>query len=486
MKQCPSCGRTYSDPAISFCFEDGAVLSAPFSTNAFKLRSSEPAPTVVMDPNQLAPTVAAVSGPRQSTITAVNPGYPVSTQQPQPVSSFWQVQVAATSFFALFAIVGLALYGLPYYYDYMVRDFGWTRTQVTSGNALSKLIIGPLFGFFAGWIVDRFGPRRLMLVGILFAGIALIGLGNINMLGLFYFFYLLNALGYVCAGPLPNQVLLTRWFTKSRGKAMGFAYLGIGIGGFLVFQISKLLVPAIGWHLSLTILGVLIIVIAFPMAFFVKESPHKVVVNTPKAVTQTAPMSWAFKSPLFYLLVIGSMCSIGAVGGANQHLKLFMTIDLGFRDGDAANVASLVLVSSLVGRLVMGWLADHLAKKYVMLLIYMLVAIGISLLFFARVPGVIYLFAIVFGIGLGGDYMIIPLMAAELFGVKIMGRLMGIVLTADGVAEAVAPLVVAKLRDQTNSYVIGFSVLVLLALVGAIAVGLLPRKPELVKTNELV
>jgi len=393
------------------------------------------------------------------------------------ISRRGQIQVAATSFFALFAIVGLALYGLPYYYDYMVRDFGWTRTQVTSGNALSKLVVGPLFGFFAGWIVDRFGPRRLMLVGIAMAGVALIGLGNMNALWMFYFFYLLNALGYVCAGPLPNQVLLTRWFDKSRGKAMGFAYLGIGIGGFLVFQISKVLVPAVGWHKALTILGVLIIVIASPLVFFIKESPNPVA-SSVKTVTPTAPMTWAFKSPLFYLLAIGSMCSIGAVGGANQHLKLFMTLDLRFSDGQAANVASLVLISSLIGRLLMGWLADHLPKKYVMMIIYLLVAGGISLLFFAKTPGVIYLFAIVFGIGLGGDYMIIPLMAAELFGVKIMGRLMGIVLTADGVAEALAPLLVARLRDKTSSYVIGFTVLVGLALIGSVAVALLPRKPN--------
>ena len=393
------------------------------------------------------------------------------------ISRRGQIQVAATSFFALFAIVGLALYGLPYYYDYMVRDFGWTRTQVTSGNALSKLVVGPLFGFFAGWIVDRFGPRRLMLVGIAMAGVALIGLGNMNALWMFYFFYLLNALGYVCAGPLPNQVLLTRWFDKSRGKAMGFAYLGIGIGGFLVFQISKVLVPAVGWHKALTILGVLIIVIASPLVFFIKESPNPVA-SSVKAATPSAPMAWAFKSPLFYLLAIGSMCSIGAVGGANQHLKLFMTLDLRFTDGQAANVASLVLISSLIGRLLMGWLADHLPKKYVMMIIYLLVAGGISLLFFAKTPGVIYLFAIVFGIGLGGDYMIIPLMAAELFGVKIMGRLMGIVLTADGVAEALAPLLVARLRDKTSSYVIGFTVLVGLALIGSVAVALLPRKPN--------
>src|ERR1700716_2739260 len=106
-----------------------------------------------------------------------------------------QLHVAATSFMSLFAIVGLALYGLPFFYDFMVRDFGWSRTQVTSGNALSKLVVGPLFGFGAGWIVDRFGPRRLMFAGILMAGAALVGLGRFSAVWLFYVFYVLNALG---------------------------------------------------------------------------------------------------------------------------------------------------------------------------------------------------------------------------------------------------------------------------------------------------
>src|SRR5438128_6495971 len=134
-----------------------------------------------------------------------------------------QIQVAATAFFALCSVVGLALYGLPLYYDFMVREFGWSRTMVTSGNALSKLVVGPVFGFGAGWIVDRFGPRRLMMAGILMAGIALVGLGASSAAWTFYFFYVFNALGYVCGGPLPNQVLLSRWFDRARGRAMGVA-----------------------------------------------------------------------------------------------------------------------------------------------------------------------------------------------------------------------------------------------------------------------
>src|SRR6266496_4483521 len=387
-----------------------------------------------------------------------------------------QVQVAATSFLTLFAIVGLALYGLPFYYDFMVKEFGWTRTQVTSGNALSKLIVGPLFGFFAGWIVDRFGPRRLMLAGILMAGGALIGLGSMSALWMFYLFYLFNALGYVSAGPLPNQVLLTHWFDKARGKAMGLAYLGIGLGGAIVPLLSVWLVERFGWHAALRVLGMLIVLIAFPLAYFVKESPDRRAARDLKEKQPTAPIGWALRSVPFYLLATGSMCSIGAVGGTNQHLKLFLSLDQHYGQGHAASIASLVLAFSLVGRLLMGWLADRYAKKYVMLLIYLLVASAIPLLFFASTPGVIYIFAIVFGIGLGGDYMIISLMAAELFGLKVMGRLMGVVLTVDGVAEALAPMLVGNLRDRTTSYAIGFLVLIGLALIGAIAIALLPKE----------
>src|SRR6516165_4806440 len=179
--------------------------------------------------------------------------------------------IITTSFTVLFSVVGLALYGLPFYYDYMVRDFGWSRTQVTSGNALSKLVVGPLFGFFVGWIVDRFGPRRLMLAGILMAGVALIGLGSMSSLWMFYAFYLINALGYVCGGPLPNQILLSQWFDRSRGKAMGFAYLGIGVGGAAVPLISYRLSQAFGWRTALQALGVLIIVLSLPMVLLIKE-----------------------------------------------------------------------------------------------------------------------------------------------------------------------------------------------------------------------
>jgi sugar phosphate permease len=257
---------------------------------------------------------------------------------------------------------------------------------------------------------------------------------------------------------------------------MGIAYIGIGVGGMLVPQIARGLTANFGWHSALMILGFLMIAIALPMAWFVKEYPeHHVEKIKHEPRTHITPIlrSWPF-----YLLVIGSMCSIGAVAGTVQNLKLFFSIDLKFTQEVAANILSIILGSSIAGRLLMGWLADRMPKKYVMVLIYSLVALSIPLLYFASTPGVIYIFAFLFGVALGGDYMIIPLMAAELFGLKVMGRVMGLVITADGVAEALAPMLAAWLRDKSGSYADGFAALIILALVGTIAVSLLPRTTE--------
>jgi len=383
------------------------------------------------------------------------------------------IQSVVTAFVVLFCIVGVALWGLPFYYDFMVEQFGWSRGQVTSGNALSKLVIGPIFGFLAGWTIDRFGPRRMMMAGVLMAGVALIGLGLMSSLGFFYLFYVFNALGYVCGGPLPQQVLLTQWFDKSRGKAMGIAYLGIGLGGASVPWISHALVRQFGWQTALQMLGLAIIVVSFPLAFFVREAPPRVRELDPQRVEDTKEV---FKSRAFLLLTVGSMCSVAAVSGTQQNMKLFLSLDRHYSQGEAARFFSIVLTFSIFGRLLMGWLADRFPKKYVMLLTYSLVAAGIPLLFLSQNPMAFYISAAVFGVGLGGDYMIVPLMTAEIFGMKLLGRLLGVMLTAAGVAEGLSPWFMGRLRDSTGSYLASCGVLVAIATLGALTVLPLPSR----------
>ena len=320
------------------------------------------------------------------------------------------------------------------------------------------------------------------------AGAALVGLSTVtsSAFWLFYLFYFFNAVGYVFGGPLPNQVILSRYFDAGRGRAMGIAYLGIGIGGAMVQRFAPNLIQHLGWRGALQALGGFMIVIALPMALLVREPPppeggppmEETLGRRIAASLGELPafLGAMLRRPPFYLLGVGSMASIGAVGGTMQNLKLYLSLDRGLSQVDAGKVGSIVLVGSLAGRVLMGWLADRWPKKHVMLLVYTIVAVSIPLVAYAPSGDLLLLAAFSFGIGLGGDYMVIPLMAAELFGLRVMGRLMGIVLTADAVSEAVVPMVVATLRDRTGSYAAGFLLLVGLAAVGAAAVAFLPRR----------
>ena len=383
-----------------------------------------------------------------------------------------QIVALVAAFLSLFAIVGFALYGLPRFYPYFVKDLGWTRAPVTSGNAYSKILVALAFGFIAGKLVDRFGPRRSMLGGIVMAGGALVGLSYVTTMSAFYFFYVFNALGYVFGGPLPNQVLLSRWFDRARGRAMGVAYLGIGVGGAIVPLLAFWLTDAYGWRGALRILGYLMIAVALPCAWFVKEPARAAAA----AAGTVQSLRTILSRPAFYLLMLGSMASIGAVGGTIQNLALYLSLDRSFAQVDIDTTLSAILVGSLVGRLTMGWLADRWAKKHVMILIYAIVAGSIPLLVYAPTPATTKMFAFLFGIGLGGDYMIIPLMAAEMYGVAVLGRVMGVVLTADSVSESIMPMVVAGMRDASGSYAKGFLLLLVLAAGGALAVSFLPKR----------
>ncbi len=168
------------------------------------------------------------------------------------------------------------------------------------------------------------------------------------------------------------------------------------------------------------------------------------------------------------MILIGSTLSIGAVGGVIQHLQLFLR-DQGFVPESAARIASLLLVSSIAGRLIMGYLADRFDKRHVMMGAFLMVGGAIPFLYLVHVPGIVYVFALLFGFGMGADYMLIPLVTAQRFGVASLGRLMGVILTSDAIGQAFAPVVVGRIYDLNRNYTWGFAILAAAALSAALA-----------------
>jgi MFS family permease len=139
-----------------------------------------------------------------------------------------------------------------------------------------------------------------------------------------------------------------------------------------------------------------------------------------------------------------------------------------------ADTTFWILTSSLAGRVIMGWLADRISKKTVMVASCLFVGCSIPLLFVVDRPGVPLLFAVVFGFGLGADYMMVPLMAAQLFGPNSLARAMGIILPLGSIGQTCCPFLLGVMRDHQRNYDLGLIAVIAMALSGAVSIMVLP------------
>jgi len=304
----------------------------------------------------------------------------------------------------------------------------------------------------------------------------------------YYLFWFVYTVGYIFSGPIPHQVIISQWFRRKRGRAMGITYAGFSVIASIGTYVVRPLTESLGFRGALAVMGGLLF-LAWPLAIFlIRDRPAEKGLYPdndlqPLAVPVAAPQSMGsmLKTRAFWLLVVGSFCSIGSIGSINQHMKLVFK-DNGFVDQAVLNstwstASVLIQWSSIAGRLLVGWMADRFPKKFVMTGTYALVAATIPLLLLVK-PGqteYIYLFAILFGFGMGADYMLIPLMAAEQFGVNTLARAMAIILPTDTIGQTWFPYFVSLLRRYFGDYDHALMSVFAMAVVGAAAIALLPR-----------
>jgi MFS family permease len=393
----------------------------------------------------------------------------------------WWVTLAA---FLTFGIaVGLPYYNMPFFYDYFQREFHWTKGQITFGFPLAALLtlwVGPV-------LVPRFSPRKLILAGTALTCAAFLGFGTMHgSLTVYYGLWFLYTVGYILSGPIPHQLIISHWFRRNRGKAMGILYVGVGLIGFLGSYIVKPLTEGTNFHTALIVWGVLLF-LAWPLAIFVirDRAADKGLYpdgdSHPPAENQAESFSFGYllRHYSFWLLLIGSFCSIGAIGAVNFHMKLIF-LDQGLTDQALLNstwrVASMtILATSIAGRLAIGGLADRFSKKWVMTATYFIVAATIPMLLTVSRTRSPVAFAVLFGFGMGADYMLIPLMAAEQFGVNTLARAMAIILPVNTIGQTWFPYFVSLLQERFGSYTIALRAVFAVSIIGALAILLLPR-----------
>ncbi len=409
--------------------------------------------------------------------------------RPNPPRRFYGWWIAASTFVTFGIAVGVPYYNLPFFYDYFQKTFHWNIGQITLGFPLAALLtiwVGPV-------LIPRFSPRKLILVGTGLTAAAFFGFGAMHgILAVYFLLYFVYTVGYIFSGPIPHQLLVSYWFRRKRGRAMGFVYVGVGLFGGLGSFFVRGMTDHYGFRIALFALGGLMF-LTWPFALLLmKDRPSEINqypdgAAGPPGELKLAPYGFGhlLRSKSFWLLLLGSVCSIGSIGSINTHMK-FVFRDAGFVDQKILNATwttatALILWSSIAGRLSIGYFADIFSKKRVMTATYFIVAASILLLLTvtpARYNSV-YLFGVVFGFSMGADYMLIPLMAAEQFGVNTLPRAMAVLLPLNTIGQTWCPYWVSHLREAYGNYVIPMAVVFAIAMLGAAAIALLPRDRQL-------
>lgn len=410
----------------------------------------------------------------------------------KPFRGPWMI---AACFFTFGLSTGFPYYNISFFFDYFRDDLGWTQQLVTTGAPIAVLLTiwaGPI-------IVPRVSPRLLILIGTGMTFCAFQWFGRLSGSEFeYYAAWSLYMMGYFLAGPIPHQIIISNWYKEKRGFAMGITYVGVAIIGAAGTKVGPWLASQMEYTEALQTMSFFLLA-AWPIALFViKDKPEdigqlpdgktSIAEVAAKPVAKTAapaqkPKDFKFlmsKMP-FWLLLVGSAASIGSIACVNFLMKFILEeqgfVDQAARDAVWSDASFAILISSIGGRLLAGYLADKLPRKWVMLATYAIVAIAIPTLFLVTpsTPGFVYLFAVIFGFAMGADYMLIPLMAADQFGLATLARAMSAILPTDTITQFWFPRIVAELRAVWGGYSYALWAVFGMAMLGALAIGMLPR-----------
>jgi MFS family permease len=409
-------------------------------------------------------------------------------------STFYGWRIVVASFFTLGIAVGLPYFSVPFFYDYFERPlsaggFGWPRSAMMLGlpiGTLATVWVGPL-------LAHRFPPRRLILAGTGLTALTLIGFGRMNgSLWMYWLLWISYMIGNVFSGGLTHQVILSHWFVRQRGTALSIAYLGISVIGAVSARfIVPPLVAAFGFRLALQLMGCLLF-LTWPLVLWVlRERPAELGLQpdgdaATDAAAQAAVSVLTYRELLrqraFWVLLLGGSCLVGAVGALSQHLKLILK-DGGFNEQQQLDLAfsqtlSLLLIISAVSRLGAGRLADRWPKRHVLTLQVALLSAALPWLLWLQPPQPPYLFALFFGLAVGGDFLLIALLTADYYDVHSLGRVLAILLPVMTVGQTWFPFLIALLREASGSYALPLWLILIVALGGRALLSGLPALPD--------
>ncbi len=361
---------------------------------------------------------------------------------------------------------GTFFYSFTAFFNPIVEEFGWTYAAISFAASLRSIeggIASPLVGFAA----DRYGARRLLLLGSILSGFGFIFFSQINSLWTFYLIFIFLSIGSSLVFPVPGWTAVANWFARKRGTAIGLLSAAIGASGMLIFVVNWL-IGAYGWRSTLIIIGIGMWVVGIPSSLIVRHSPEPYGLlpdgenpsespsKNPSIEDETRfpedfSVRQALKTKAFWFIAMTMTLSGATVHAVMVHVMPYL-ISVDFSREIASLVASLLVLVSVGGRFGFGWLSNRISTRYLLAFGLLLQAMGLLLLAIAQTFWQAIIFIIIFGPGYGGVITLRLTIQAEYFGRKAFGAIQGLIMAITVIGTMTSPLLTGVIYDLYGSY----------------------------------
>lgn len=369
------------------------------------------------------------------------------------------------------AIAYGAQYSFGVFFPFLIQEFGWSRQSLSGAFSLYTFMYGILAAVLGPW-ADRFGPRIVLIFGSICLGT---GIGLISRVEAVWHLYIIYGLlaswgmsaAYITAGPT-----VVKWFVAKRGVALGIAQSGQGVGIILIPQLTGVLISAFAWRQACVILGATVLTVLFTAAFFLigqpeksglkpdgrpNKAPDRPLVAAQKATDQE--YSWsaaeAIRTQSFWVLAALFFSTWLFVFLPLVHLVIF-ALDIGLSKESGLIALGILGGSSTCGRLLMGYISDHIGRKQALILSLALQIFSWFWIIGATTSFMFYLFAATFGFSYGAISTLFSAIVGDYFGRLRAASIIGIMFTISSPSAAIGPLVGGYIYDVTHGYTLAF------------------------------
>jgi len=420
---------------------------------------------------------------------------------------FYGYVIAVSAFLVCFALGG-AYYSLSVLAPIMAGDLGWSATAFGAAFSVFALTLGlsaPLVGAF----VVRFGPRLAILGGSVLVAAALVLLSITTTTWHLYAFIVLLGMGIALGALLPTQQLVGNWFVVRRSLFLGLVLSGAGLGGLVIAMLAAGLVSATGsWRTTWLALAALMVLPVLVALLLLRNRPEELG-QRPDGASQepdpetgaTAPrpasrvfrtrQQWetrtAIRTRAFWLIALASGVMFFLLQATTAHQVAYLAGEAGLELAVAASALGLIAGSSVIGRVIAGWLGDRVEPRYVMA--GLLLSMGLSLVILMAGQGLValYVYVVLFGIGYGGMIVVPSAILLNYFGSKRYAAIMGISMPVGNVLGVLSPLLLGGIKDASGSYLPAFVLMIGVAVAGALCAFLArPPVPKAAATAQAV